>query len=66
MTLPSAPLSPLRLTTDRQLSVPEPPSPALSDDSDILFRLDVDHVRSLMPEETSALPPVLTVVNGGQ
>lgn len=40
-----------------------PTSPALSDDSDCLFRLDVDNVRSLLPQDTTALPPVLRVVN---
>ena len=42
-----------------------PASPALSDDSDCLFRLDVDNVRSLLPEDITALPPVLKVVNEG-
>lgn len=42
-----------------------PASPALSDDSDCLFRLDVDNVRSLLPHDITALPPVLKVVNEG-
>ena len=42
-----------------------PTSPALSDDSDCLFRLDVDNVRSLLPQDITALPPVLKVINGG-
>ena len=42
-----------------------PASPALSDDSDCLFRLDVDNVRSLLPQDITALPPVLNVVNEG-
>lgn len=40
-----------------------PTSPALSDDSDCLFRLDVDNVRSLLPQDITALPPVLRVTN---
>ncbi|XP_074611326.1 zinc finger FYVE domain-containing protein 9-like isoform X1 [Acropora palmata] len=40
-----------------------PTSPALSDDSDCLFRLDVDNVRSLLPQDTTALPPVLRITN---
>ena len=42
-----------------------PTSPALSDDSDCLFRLDVDNVRSLLPQDITALPPVLKDINGG-
>ena len=42
-----------------------PTSPALSDDSDCLFRLDVDNVRSLLPQDTTALPPVLRITNEG-
>ena len=46
-------------------SLPAPTSPALSEDSDCLFRLDVDHVRSLMPQEKTVLPPVMNVAGGG-
>ena len=42
-----------------------PTSPALSDDSDCLFRLDLDNVRSLLPQDITALPPVLKVINEG-
>lgn len=42
-----------------------PTSPALSDDSDCLFRLDVDNVRSLLPQDTTALPPLLRITNEG-
>ena len=42
-----------------------PASPALSDDSDCLFRLDVDNVRSLLPQDITTLPPVLRVTNEG-
>ena len=42
-----------------------PASPALSDDSDCLFRLDVDNVRSLLPQDITTLPPVLKVTNEG-
>ena len=45
--------------------LPTPTSPALSDDSDCLFRLDVDNVRSLLPQDTTALPPVLRITNEG-
>lgn len=57
------PVVPLADTTGTPLSTPA--SPALSDDSDCLFRLDVDNVRSLLPQDITALPPVLKVVNEG-
>jgi len=57
------PVAPLADTTGTPLSTPA--SPALSDDSDCLFRLDVDNVRSLLPQDITALPPVLKVVNEG-
>lgn len=57
------PVVPLTDTTGTPLSTPA--SPALSDDSDCLFRLDVDNVRSLLPQDITALPPVLKVVNEG-
>ena len=57
------PVVPLTDTTGTPLSTPV--SPALSDDSDCLFRLDVDNVRSLLPQDITALPPVLKVVNEG-
>ena len=58
--LPVAPLSDMAGTP---LSTPT--SPALSDDSDCLFRLDLDNVRSLLPQDITALPPVLKVTNEG-
>ena len=57
------PVVPLTDITGTPLSTPV--SPALSDDSDCLFRLDVDNVRSLLPQDITALPPVLKVVNEG-
>lgn len=57
------PVVPLTDMTGTPLSTPA--SPALSDDSDCLFRLDVDNVRSLLPQDITALPPVLKVVNEG-
>ncbi|KAL9950761.1 hypothetical protein ACROYT_G043318 [Oculina patagonica] len=55
------PVVPPTDTTGTPLSTPT--SPALSDDSDCLFRLDVDNVRSLLPQDITALPPVLRVKN---
>ena len=57
------PLTPPQDMVDTPLATPT--SPALSDDSDCLFRLDVDNVRSLLPQDISALPPVLKVVHEG-
>ena len=57
------PVAPPPDTVGTPLSTPT--SPALSDDSDCLFRLDVDNVRSLLPQDITALPPVLKVVNEG-
>lgn len=57
------PVDPPPDTVGTPLSTPT--SPALSDDSDCLFRLDVDNVRSLLPQDITALPPVLKVANEG-
>ena len=57
------PVSPPQDMGDTPLATPT--SPALSDDSDCLFRLDVDNVRSLLPQDITALPPVLKVSNEG-
>ena len=57
------PVGPPPDTVGTPLSTPT--SPALSDDSDCLFRLDVDNVRSLLPQDITALPPVLKIVNEG-
>ena len=57
------PVGPPPDTVGTPLSTPT--SPALSDDSDCLFCLDVDNVRSLLPQDITALPPVLKIVNEG-
>ncbi|KAK3743245.1 hypothetical protein QZH41_017053, partial [Actinostola sp. cb2023] len=38
-----------------------PLSPTLSDDSDMSFRLDIEHVRAIIPQDSFTLPPVLNL-----